>query len=201
MGRKKIPYYRVIAIDSRRSRDGLELEKVGVYNPLPEEPVFNVDEERLFYWLEQGAEISDTIRNLMKQHGLALKWHLKSQGKSDEEIEKEFQKWQLLRESKESAKAEQQQKAEEEAKKKAAEEKAAAEAAEAAEAEEEAPAEEAEAPEEEEVKAEETDAEEDAQPESTEEAEESDEAESASDEEDASEESAEDDAEDEEDKE
>lgn len=107
MGRKKIPYYRLIAIDSRRQRDGKELERIGVYNPLPENEVFNVDEEKLFYWLERGAEPSDTVRTLMKNYGLALKWHLKSQGKSDEEIEREFQKWQLLRESKAAAKAEQ----------------------------------------------------------------------------------------------
>lgn len=118
MGRKKIPFYRVIAIDSRRQRDGLELERVGIYNPLPENPVFNVDEDRLFYWLEQGAEVSDTVRTLMKNHGISLKWHLKSQGKSDEEIESEFQKWQLLRESKQVAKAEQEKRAAEESEQK-----------------------------------------------------------------------------------
>lgn len=107
MGRKKIPYFRLIAIDSRKQRDGEELDRVGVYNPLPEEEVFNVDEDKLFYWLEKGAEPSDTVRTLMKNHGLALKWHLKSQGKSEEEIEREYQKWQLLRESKATAKAEQ----------------------------------------------------------------------------------------------
>ena len=107
MGRKKIPYFRLIAIDSRKQRDGKELDRVGVYNPLPEQEVFNVDEEKLFYWLEKGAEPSDTVRTLMKNHGLALKWHLKSQGKSEEEIEREFQKWQLLRESKAAAKDEQ----------------------------------------------------------------------------------------------
>lgn len=107
MGRKKLPYFRVIAIDSRRARDGLELDRLGVYNPLADEGGFRVDEEKLFQWLENGAQPSDTVRNLMKDHGLALKWHLRSQGKSEEEIEREFQKWQLLRESKADARAEQ----------------------------------------------------------------------------------------------
>ncbi len=117
MGRKKVPFFRVVAIDSRNQRDGLELERLGVYNPVPEEEIFNVKEDRIFYWLEQGAEVSDTVHNLMRNHGLALKWHLKQQGASEEEIEREYQKWQLLRESKASAKAEQQKRAAEEVKK------------------------------------------------------------------------------------
>ncbi|HKJ66636.1 MAG TPA: 30S ribosomal protein S16, partial [bacterium] len=60
MGRKKISVYRVIAIDSRRQRDGKELERLGIYNPLPGQPIFQIDEDRLFYWLEQGAQPSDT---------------------------------------------------------------------------------------------------------------------------------------------
>ena len=114
MGRKKLPYFRVIAIDSRKQRDGAELDRLGVYNPLADDEVFNVDQEKLFHWLEQGAQPSDTVRNLMKDHGLALKWHLYSQGKSEEEIDREFQKWQLLRESKAAAKAEQERREAEE---------------------------------------------------------------------------------------
>ncbi len=150
MGRKKIPVYRVIAIDSRRQRDGKELERLGIYNPLPENPIFQIDEDRLFYWLEQGAQPSDTIRNLMKDHGLALKWHLKSQGKSQEEINREYQKWQLLRESKMPAVADQEKREEEEAPQKAEREAAkktpaeeAAEEAAAAGVEEVEPAEDA----------------------------------------------------------
>lgn len=130
MGRKKVPFFRLIAIDSRRQRDGLELERLGVYNPVPGEAVFNVNEERLFYWLEQGAEPSDTVHNLMRNNGLALKWHLMQEGASEEEIEREYQKWQLLRESKASAKSEQQKRAEEEVAKKAQQEASAKTAAE-----------------------------------------------------------------------
>jgi len=130
MGRKKVPFFRLIAIDSRRQRDGLELERLGVYNPVPGDAVFNVNEERLFYWLEQGAEPSDTVHNLMRNNGLALKWHLKQEGASEEEIEREYQKWQLLRESKASAKSEQEKRAAEEAAKKAQQEASAKEAAE-----------------------------------------------------------------------
>lgn len=128
MGRKKVPFFRLIAIDSRRQRDGLELERLGVYNPVPGEAVFNVNEERLFYWLEQGAEPSDTVHNLMRNNGLALKWHLMQEGASEEEIEREYQKWQLLRESKASAKSEQQKRAEEEVAKKAQQEASAQDA-------------------------------------------------------------------------
>lgn len=140
MGRKKVPFYRVVAIDSRRQRDGAVLERLGVYNPLPEDYVFNINEERLFHWLSEGAELSDTVHTLMRNHGLALKWHLTQQGASEEEIEREFQKWQLLRESKADAKAEQARRtAEEEVKDTTAEAEQAVETAEEEVTSEEAP--------------------------------------------------------------
>jgi len=72
-GRKKRPFYRVVAADSRMARDGRFLEVLGTYNPLstPKEIKFN--DERVEYWVGQGAEMSDTVRNLYKKANAAAK--------------------------------------------------------------------------------------------------------------------------------
>ncbi len=66
-GRKKRPFYRVVAADSRMARDGRFLEVLGTYNPLsnPKEIIFK--NERVEYWLGEGAQMSDTVKNLYKK--------------------------------------------------------------------------------------------------------------------------------------
>ena len=65
MGRKKRPFYRLVAIDSRRKREGLALEELGWYNPLTKETYINA--ESVQKWLSDGAEPSDTVASLLKK--------------------------------------------------------------------------------------------------------------------------------------
>lgn len=65
MGAKKRPYYRVVVADSRRFRDGKFIEKLGSYDPLPENPRVELNFERLDYWMQKGARPSETVRNLI----------------------------------------------------------------------------------------------------------------------------------------
>eukprot|EP01024_Parvocaulis_polyphysoides_P020068 TRINITY_DN1922_c0_g1_i1.p2 TRINITY_DN1922_c0_g1~~TRINITY_DN1922_c0_g1_i1.p2 ORF type:complete len:120 (-),score=10.97 TRINITY_DN1922_c0_g1_i1:215-574(-) len=65
MGRKKAPFYRIIAIDSRKRRDGRPLEYLGWYNPMSKET--NLNAPAIKKWLGVGAEPSDTVRNLLKK--------------------------------------------------------------------------------------------------------------------------------------
>lgn len=72
-GRRNLPYYRIVATDSRNPRDGRFLEKVGTYNPLvsndnPNRVTLNV--ERIKYWLSQGAMPSDRVAVLLSKAGL-----------------------------------------------------------------------------------------------------------------------------------
>ena len=72
-GRRNLPYYRIVATDSRNPRDGRFLEKVGTYNPLlsndnPTRVTLNV--ERVKYWLSQGATPSDRVALLLSKAGL-----------------------------------------------------------------------------------------------------------------------------------
>jgi small subunit ribosomal protein S16 len=65
MGAKKRPYYRVVVADSRRFRDGKFIEKLGYYDPLPQNPKVHLNMERVDYWMEKGAKPSDTVRTLI----------------------------------------------------------------------------------------------------------------------------------------
>jgi len=72
IGRKKAPFFRIVAVDSRSKRDGQYLENLGTYNPLTGELVqFHV--ERIQAWLDKGAIPSDTVVKLQKQFAKAAK--------------------------------------------------------------------------------------------------------------------------------
>jgi small subunit ribosomal protein S16 len=70
VGATKRPSYRVVAIDSRKSRDGRSLEILGYYDPLTEPATVQIDADRLNAWIAKGAQPSDTVGRLMRQAGL-----------------------------------------------------------------------------------------------------------------------------------
>lgn len=70
-GATKRPSYRVVAIDSRRPRDGRALEILGFYNPLTDPATVQLKEERIREWVAKGATPSDTVIRLMRQAGMA----------------------------------------------------------------------------------------------------------------------------------
>ena len=65
MGRKKQPFYRIVAADSRAPRDGRFIESIGHYNPMLNPPEIKIDLERVDYWLGVGASPSDTLNGLI----------------------------------------------------------------------------------------------------------------------------------------
>ncbi|RZI48012.1 30S ribosomal protein S16 [Lactococcus kimchii] len=75
MGSKKKPFYRINIADSRAPRDGKFIETVGTYNPLVAENQVTLKEERVLAWLANGAQPSDTVRNLLSKAGVMKKFH------------------------------------------------------------------------------------------------------------------------------
>ncbi len=75
MGSKKKPYYRINIADSRSPRDGRFIETVGTYNPLVAENQVTLKEERVMEWLNNGAQPSDTVRNILSKAGIMKKFH------------------------------------------------------------------------------------------------------------------------------
>ncbi len=69
-GTKKKPFYRVVAADSRKPRDGRYLEIVGVYDPTKEPAYVNMDQEKALKWLNVGAQPTDTVKSLFKKAGI-----------------------------------------------------------------------------------------------------------------------------------
>ena len=69
-GAKKRPFYRIVVADSESPRDGKYLEAVGSYNPLKDPAEVSLKEERIRYWMNQGAIPTNTIKNLFKKEGL-----------------------------------------------------------------------------------------------------------------------------------
>jgi len=68
-GAKKRPFYRIVVADSEFPRDGRYLEKVGTYNPLHDPAVINIENERVKYWMDQGAIPTDTVKSILKKQG------------------------------------------------------------------------------------------------------------------------------------
>ena len=69
MGMKKKPFYRLVVTDSRTPRDGRFIEEIGFYDPLTEPVNLKIDGERATYWLDNGAQPTDTVRGLLKKAG------------------------------------------------------------------------------------------------------------------------------------
>ncbi len=72
-GAKKHPFYRVVIADARSPRDGRFIEKVGTYNPMvPQDHAerFTLDEERVKYWLANGAQATDRLSRMLADKGL-----------------------------------------------------------------------------------------------------------------------------------
>lgn len=69
VGGKKQPAYRIVVTDRRNPRDGRFIEKIGYYNPRTEPSTVEVNEERVLYWLDKGAQPSDAVHRLLKNLG------------------------------------------------------------------------------------------------------------------------------------
>ena len=69
-GTKKKPFYRIVAADVECPRDGRFLELLGTYDPMQEPAVITLKEDRVKYWLGEGAEPSTTVKSILKKQGV-----------------------------------------------------------------------------------------------------------------------------------
>ena len=96
-GRKHHPFYQIIVADSRAPRDGRCIERIGSYNPNTNPATITLDFDRALYWLQAGAEPTDTVRNILSNEGVLMKKHLLggvAKGAFTEEVaETKFNEW------------------------------------------------------------------------------------------------------------
>ncbi|MDH6355938.1 small subunit ribosomal protein S16 [Dysgonomonas sp. PH5-45] len=101
-GRKDYPYYQIVIADSRAPRDGKFIEKVGSYNPNTNPATITLEFDRALYWMQVGAQPTDTVRNILSHEGVLLKKHLLggvAKGAFTEaDAETKFQAWKASKE-------------------------------------------------------------------------------------------------------
>ena len=96
-GRKRIPYYHIVVTDSRAPRDGKYIERLGKYYPKTNPAMVEFNFDRALYWLQTGAQPTDTCRSILSDSGVLMKKHLlegvKKNAFSAEQAETKFQGW------------------------------------------------------------------------------------------------------------
>lgn len=96
-GRKKRPFYHIVVADSRAPRDGKFIEKIGSYLPQTQPATIDLDVNRAVYWLNNGAQPTDTCRALLSYKGALLKHHLEmgvAKGAiTQEQADAKFETW------------------------------------------------------------------------------------------------------------
>ena len=96
-GRKGYAFYRIVIADARAPRDGRFTEKIGTYNPNTDPATVDLNFDRALYWVEVGAQPTDTVRNILSNEGVYLMKHLRGgvrKGAFDEATaQKKFDAW------------------------------------------------------------------------------------------------------------
>ncbi len=102
-GRKKRPFYHIVAADSRSPRDGRFIERVGTYNPIAEPAQIIVDIDKAVKWLQVGAIPTDKVRGIFSREGILLKNHLQTGVRkgaiTQEQADEKFAAWASEKES------------------------------------------------------------------------------------------------------
>ncbi len=97
MGKKGRPFYHIVIADGRAPRDGRFIEKLGTYNPLTRPADIQIDFDRALYWLQCGAQPSETVKAILSYKGVLYKHHLvKGVAKgalSMDQVESKFTEW------------------------------------------------------------------------------------------------------------
>ena len=99
-GRIRRPIYHIVVADSRSPRDGRIIEQVGRYDGVTEKKETTINEERISYWLDNGAKPTDAVEKILRHEGFLYKRHLQMWGKSEEEITAALEEWKATREAK-----------------------------------------------------------------------------------------------------
>ncbi|WP_397445626.1 30S ribosomal protein S16 [Polaribacter sp. R77954] len=122
-GKKGKPFYWIVAADARAKRDGKYLEKIGTYNPNVNPAIIDLDVDGAVKWLQNGAQPTDTAKNILSYKGAMLKNHLaggvRKGALTQEQADEKFAAWVEAKEAKIADKAAGLSKAESEAKAKA----------------------------------------------------------------------------------
>ena len=106
-GRKGYAFYSIVIADVRAPRDGKFTEKIGTYNPNTNPATVDLNFDRALYWVETGAQPTDTVRNILKNEGVYMMKHLRGgvkKGAFDEAAcQQKFDAWKAAKDQKNNA--------------------------------------------------------------------------------------------------
>uniref|UniRef100_UPI0040484B02 30S ribosomal protein S16 n=1 Tax=Roseivirga sp. TaxID=1964215 RepID=UPI0040484B02 len=109
-GRKKQAIYDVVIADVRAPRDGRFIEKIGIYNPNTNPATINIDNEKAFQWVMNGAQPTDTVKAMLSYRGILMRKHLQigviKGAITQEDADKKYAAWLAEKESKITGKVE-----------------------------------------------------------------------------------------------
>ncbi len=107
-GKKRKPFYHIVIADSRAKRDGKFIEKIGTYNPVTNPATIDLSMERALYWLQTGAQPTDTAKAILSYTGALYKNHLAKGvlkgALTETDADKKFEAWMKEKEAKIQAK-------------------------------------------------------------------------------------------------
>jgi small subunit ribosomal protein S16 len=96
-GKKGQPFYHLVIADGRAPRDGKFIEKIGTYNPMTHPATVELEFDRALYWVQVGAQPTDTARSILSREGVMMKHHLLNGAKkgalNQEQVEEKFKAW------------------------------------------------------------------------------------------------------------
>lgn len=96
-GKKSNAFYHIVSADSRAKRDGRFIEKLGTYNPNTDPATIDINFDRTLYWVQEGAEMTDTARAILSYKGVLYKNHLikgvEKGALTEAQVEERFTKW------------------------------------------------------------------------------------------------------------
>ncbi|MEO6189951.1 MAG: 30S ribosomal protein S16 [Saprospiraceae bacterium] len=103
-GRKKAPYYHIVVADARAPRDGKYISKIGMYNPISKPATIEIDRDKAFEWIMQGAQPTDTVLAILRYKGIMHRKHLQlgvTKGAlTQETADAKYQDWIIKKEGK-----------------------------------------------------------------------------------------------------
>jgi small subunit ribosomal protein S16 len=91
VGAKKQPYYRIVVMPARSSRDGQAIARVGTVDPRKNPPDYTVDNEAAMQWLDRGAQPTDVVASIFRKTGVMQQWRAKKAEAKKSKTPKEAQ--------------------------------------------------------------------------------------------------------------
>ncbi len=102
-GKTNRPFYRIVAAHSTRKRDGDFIERLGTYNSLTQPAGYDLNETKIIRWLKKGAQPTETVKSILRKHGILHKFRMMMRNLPEDKIQTEMDNWKMRQSEKAKA--------------------------------------------------------------------------------------------------